>query len=454
MFPCWRRSAATFSPSAVHDVLLRTGRRETRCRKLPAAAVVWLVIVMGLRSDLDLPAMWRQVCGTLTTLLLTLLGKKPPCKAAIAQARRKLGCRPLRQLFRQTARPVATGQTRGAFYKGLRMLAMDGDDYKVVDTPANARAFGRPSTRRREGKLPAGYPVIHTMRLIEVGTRICLEALVKPYGTNDHTGAAPLLKAASRQDLVLWDCGFYSYRAMHQAVTEGKFFLGPAPAHVVLRPIERLSDGSYLAKVYPHPNDRRAGRDGLLVRVLEYTLDDPALDGYGERHRLVTNLMDPEQYPALELIVLYHQRWEIEIANDEMTTHLLDRSVELRSRTPAGVVQEYYGVVIAHNAVRMLMHEAALTIDVDPRTLSFLNAVRVIRDAMPLMRDAPVWLLPQIYQGMLQQIAQHELPERDGRINPRVVKVAKPSKFPVKKPKHKLWPQPKRLFAESVRMLK
>lgn len=435
-------------------MLQQTGRRETRCRKLPAAAVIWLIILMGLRSDLDLPAMWRQVCGTLGTLLLMLVGKRPPGKAAISQARRKLGCRPMRQLFRKTAGPIATARTRGAFYKGMRLLAMDGDDYKVVDTPANAQAFGRPSTRRRDGKLPAGYPVVHTMRLIEVGTRVCVEALLKPYGTNDHEGAAPLLKAAAAGDLVLWDCGFYSYRAMRQAMEEGKFFLGPAPSHVVLRPIRRLSDGSYLAKIYLHPNDRRDGRGGLVVRVLEYTLDDPALVGHGERHRLVSNLLDEGQYPAMELIALYHQRWEIEIANDEMTTHLLDRAVELRSRTPAGVVQEYYGVVLAHNAVRMLMHEAALSIDVDPRTLSFINAVRVIRDALPLMRDAAAWLLPQIYQGMILQIALGELPPRDGRINPRVVKVIRPSNFPVKKPEHFRWPQPQRPFIESVVMLK
>lgn len=450
----WKPSAGAFPPSEVDDVLKQTGRREKRVRKLPAAAVVWLIVLMGLRSDLDLPAMWRQVCGTLASLLLTLVGMRPPVKSALAQARRKLGCRPMRQLFRRTAQPLATGGTRGAFYKGMRLLAMDGDDYKIPDTPDNARVFGRPSTRREDEDLPGGYPVIHTMRLIEVGTRLCLEAMVKPYGTNDHEGAAPLLRAATAGDLVLWDCGFYSHGAMHQAQTEGKFFLGPAPAHAVLKPIKHLADGSYLAKVYGHSNDLRDDRGGRVVRVLEYTLDDPALVGHGERHRLVTNLLDEAAYPALELIGLYHERWEIEIANDEMTTHLLARAVELRSRTPAGVVQEYYGVLLAHNAVRMLMHEAALSIDIDPRNLSFLHAVRVIRDVLPMMRNAPSGLLPEIYRGMIASISMGLLPPRDGRINPRVVKVLRPSNFPAKKPIHSHWPQPQRPFLQSVVMLK
>jgi len=450
----WKRSVGSFPPSAVEKILQQTGRREKRRRKLPAAAVVWLVIIMGLRADLDLPAMWRQVCGTLAALLLTLVGQLPPVKSALAQARQRLGCRPMRQLFRYLSQPIAGAATRGAFYKGMRLLAMDGDDYKIADTPANARAFGRPSTRRKAGKLPGGYPVIHTMRLIEVGTHLCLEALLKPYGTNDHTGAAPLLKAAKAGDLVLWDCGFYSHAAMRQAQRQGQFFLGPVPAHVKLTPIQYLADGSYLAKVYANPNDRRNDRNGLLVRVLEYTLDDEALVGHGQRHRLVCNLLDEPLYPAMELIVLYHQRWEIELANDEMTTHLLARAVELRSRTPAGVVQEYYGVLIAHNLVRMLMHEAALSIDIDPRQLSFISAVRVIREAVPLMRNAATALLPEIYRGVMAQIASAVLPPRDGRINPRVVKVLRPSKFPAKKPAHHHWPQPKRPFFQSVVMLK
>jgi hypothetical protein len=240
---------------------------------------------------------------------------------------------------------------------------------------------------------------------------------------------------------------------MRQACGQGKFFLGPVPSHAVLEPAKRLDDGSYLAKVYACPNDRRDDRGGLPVRVLEYTLDDPARVGCGGRHRLVTNLTGHVEHPATELIVLYHQRWEIEIDNDEITTHQLGRAVELRSRTPAGAVQEMYGVLAVHNTVRAVMCESARGIDVDPRSLSFINAVRVVRETVQTMRDAPAERLPLLYRGMIAQVAACLLPPRDGRINPRVVKVVRPNNFPAKKPEHRSWPQPSKTFLESIVML-
>jgi hypothetical protein len=441
------------SPQQIQAVLEQTGRQSQRIRKTPAPAVVWLVLVMGLRSDLDIPAMWRQVCGTLATLLLALIGRRTPTKSALSQARARLGPRPLRQLFLQTGRPIATSRTRGARYKGMPLKAMDGDDYKIPDTPANAKAFGRPTTRRKGDVLPAGYPQLHLNRLIEVGTHISIEALIKPNKFNDYASAPSLLAAAGAGDLVLWDAGFYSFKLMKQAMDEHKFFLGPVPAHVVLKPVERLGDGSYLARIYPTFKHRQRDREGVLIRVLEYTFDDPARTGHGERHRLITNLLDAREYPTKELIVLYHERWEIELDNDEITTHQLDRAVELRSRTPAGVVQELYGLLISHNAIRALMHESALSIDVDPRRLSFMHAVRVIRDAIPLMRNARTQSLPMIYRAMIVSIAMGVLPPRDGRINPRVVKVIRPSNFPVKKPHHCHVPQPKTTFVDSVVLL-
>jgi len=437
----------------IQGVLELTGRQSLRVRRVPATAVVWLVLMMGLRSDLDIPAMWRQVCGTMAALLLALLGRKPVSKSALSQARARLGARPMRQLFLRTGRPIAIAGTRGACYRGMPLKAMDGDDYKVPDTPANAKAFGRPTTRRKGQELPAGYPQLHLNRLIEVGTHISIEALIKPNNFNDHASAPRLLSAAQRGDLVLWDAGFYSFKLMKQAMDERKFFLGPVPSHVVLQPVQKLGDGSYLARIYPTFNHRYRDQEGVLVRVLDYTFDDPARTGHGERHRLITNLLDAREYPTKELIVLYHERWEIEMDNDEITTHQLDRAVELRSRTPAGVVQEMYGLLTSHNAIRALMHESALSIDVDPRTLSFMHAVRIIRDTIPLMRNARTESLPMIYRAMIGSIALGVLPPRDNRINPRVVKVIRPSNFPVKKLHHYHVPKPEKPFIGSVVLL-
>jgi hypothetical protein len=335
----------------------------------------------------------------------------------------------------------------------MRMLVFDGDKYKLPDTLPNAKAFGRPTTSRDEKALEGGYPQIHLNRLMTVGTRMCLDAIIKPCNTNDHTTAPKLLKSVRPGELIFWDCGFYSFELMQQACRQGNFFLGPVPSHVVLKPRKGLDDGSYLVKAYACPNDRRDDRGGLLLRLIEYTLDDQARVGYGERHRLITNLIDEIKYPAKEIVALYHQRWEIEIDNDEITTHQLDRAVELRSRTPDGVVQEMYGVLVAHNAVRAAMYESARSIDVDPRGLSFINAVRIVRETIQAMRDAPTAQLPLLYQGMIAQIAAARLPPRDGRINPRVVKVVRPSNFPVKKNEHRNWPQPKKTFLESIVML-
>jgi len=332
-------------------------------------------------------------------------------------------------------------------------VAMDGDSYKVPDTPANAKAFGRPTTARNGRPLEGGYPQIHVNRLMTVGTRVCLDAILKPCSSNDHVTAPRLLESVRPGELVLWDCGFYSFQLMRQARVQKKFFLGPVPSHAVLEPIERLSDGSCLTRVYPTPNHRRDDRDGELLRIIEYTLDDPARTGCGERHRLITNLNDGENFAARELVALYHQRWEIEIDNDEITTHQLARAVELRSRTPGGVVQEMYGVLVAHNAVRAVMHESARAIGIDPRCLSFIHAVRIMRETIQAMRDAPAPQLGLLYNGMLVQIGAGRLPMREGRINPRVVKVVRPSNFPAKKPEHRNWPQPKKTFVESVVLL-
>jgi hypothetical protein len=347
----------------------------------------------------------------------------------------------------------------------MRLLAMDGDDYKLPDTPANARAFGRPSTARDGTPLAAGYPQLHLTRLIDAGTRVTIEAIVKRYASGDHGPAPRLLAAARAGDLVLWDCGFYSFELMRLACDQKKFFCGPVPAHVMLAPLRRLADGSYLVRLYPSPNHRRDDdRGGIVLRVIEYTLDEPLRVGHGERHRLITNLLDDDgdgdgAHSARELVALYHERWEIEIANDEVTTHQLGRPVELRSKTPGGAVQEVYGVLLAHNAVRLMMAEAAAAAgadddNIDPRTLSFINAVRVVREGVRQMRDAPAARLPLIYRGMLALIAAGRLPPRDGRINPRVVKVVRPSNFPAKRPEHRGCPQPNKSFLDSIVMLK
>lgn len=441
------------SPELIRAALNRTGRHSQRIRRLPATAVVWLVIAIGLWTDLDVPAIWRQVVGSLRSLWLVAAGRRPPCKSALSKARGRLGASTLRQLFVAASSPIALQHTRGAFYKGMRLMGIDGVALEIPDTPANAAAFGRPRTRRDGQIVDGGYPQIHVVFLAETGTHCICEALVKRAKASEFPVAAALLRRAAPGSLVLWDRGFYGYRPLAEAARRRVQVLGRVADHVVFETLRPLDDGSFLAWIYPTWRDRRHRTNGQVVRVIQYTFDDPNRPGHGQRHRLVTTLLDANPYPATELAVLYHERWEVEIANDELKTHQLDRLVDLRSRTPCGVLQELYGILLAYNAVRYLMHEAALRVDIDPQRLSFIHAVRVIRETAPLLRAAPAVQMPTLYRAMIQHIAVGRLPPRDNRINPRVVK-KKMSNFAKKRPEHAHPPQPQTTFEQSVVILK
>lgn len=440
-------------PETIRAVLTQTGRYSRRIRRLPATAVVWLVIAIGIWTDLDIPAIFRQVTGTLRSLLLVMSARPLPCKAALSQARTRLGACCMRQLFVQTAAPVAVDRTRGAFYKGMRLLAIDGVAFDIPDTPANAAAFGRPVTRRYGEPLEGGYPQVHMTFLSETGTHVVAEAFVKRGKKSEFPMAGSLLRKVPEGSLVLWDRGFYGYRPLAEARRRNVHVLGRVGDRVVFPVVRTLDDGSFLATIYPTWSDRRRDTHGLIVRVIEYTFDDPNRPGHGQRHRLVTTLLDANTHSATELVVLYHQRWEIEIGNDELKTHQLDRLVHLRSRTPCGVLQELYGILLAYNAVRYFMHVAALSVDIDPRRLSFIHAVRVLRETTTLMRAAPAARLPTLYTGMIAHIAQGVLPLRDNRINPRVIK-KKMSNFPKKRPQHYHVLHPQTSFEQAVRILK
>jgi len=440
-------------PATIRAVLTQTGRHSQRIRRLPATTVVWLVIAIGIWTDLDLPALFRQVAGTLRSLLLVMSADPPPCKAALSQARTRLGACCLRQLFVRTAAPIAVDRTRGAFYKGLRLMAIDGVTFDIPDTPGNVAAFGRPKTRRNGEPVDGGYPQIHAIFLCETGTHLIVEAFVKRAKKSEYPMAGSLLRKVPPHSLVLWDRGFYGYSSLLQAQRRNVHVVGRVADRVVFETVRTLDDGSFLATIYPTGSDRRRRTNGLLVRVIEYTFDDPHRPGHGQRHRLVTTLLDANTHSATQLVVLYHQRWEIEIGNDELKTHQLNRPVDLRSRTPCGVLQELYGILLAYNAVRSFMHEAALSIDIDPRRLSFIHAVRVLRETAPLMRAAATERLPLLYAAMIQHIAQHVLPPRDNRINPRVVK-KKMSNFAKKRPEHGHPPQPQTSFEQAVVILK
>jgi len=361
----------TIPLAAIRSALTKTGRGERRRRALPAALVVQLVIGLGLVAD----AASRQVLAYLLPAAARL-----PTKKSISRARYRLGPRPLIELFRALARPLATPRRLAqAFYRGMRLVALDATVVDLPDTPANERIFGRRKTPRGR----AAFPQAKLITLLEVGVHAVFDLLVRPHRRHELIpGLALVRRSVRRGMLVLWDRGFYSFTMLQALLEQGAHFLGRAKANIVLEPVRRLSDGSYLADVYPSQYARRCGRDGLRVRVIEYRVGPQ-----GELIRLVTSLLDPQLDPALTLATLYHERWEIELVYDEFKTHQLGRPngqhVAIRAHGPPAVVQEIYGLVLAHRVVRTAMLAAAVREGIDPDRLSFKNALVIVRRHLP-----------------------------------------------------------------------
>lgn len=382
---------------AVEEVIERTGTRERRRRLLPTHLVVTLVVGMGLWAAESVRHVLAEVVGgwrEVREQREDALGPLPstggghhrrrrawwlPSTAAIVQARQRVGVRLFRELFHAVAGPIATPETPGAFLGGLRLMAIDGSTLDVADTPENARAFGRPATGR--GALGA-FPQLRLVALIETGTHVLCDAVLRPIRGGEGPAARHLVRSVEAGMLLLWDRGFHSYDLVRRTLARGAHVLGRTKTNVVLPRETGLPDGSYLSTLYPSPTARRRRRDGITVRVVEYALDTPAGPGT-ERYRLITSLLDPVAFPAATLAATYHERWEIETTLDEVKVHQWAHPRPLRSRHPREVVQELYGLLLAHLAIRTLMYQAALQDQVDPDRLSFTGALRVLRRAIP-----------------------------------------------------------------------
>jgi hypothetical protein len=420
----------TVPPEVVRATLAAEGVRTHRARKLTVEAAVYVLIALNLYTHLNIGAVVAKVAQG-----LRYIWPDPDLAVATASAlsyrRTQVGARPLVALFHQVCRPLATPQTQGAFRFGRRLMALDGTTEDVPDTPANAAVFGRHQSQRGA----SAFPQVRGVYLTECGTHAVIDAGFWPCHTSERVGGRRLLRALTPDMLVLWDCGFHEYDLLVGVRQRRAHALGRLPSHVKPQRVRTLADGSALAYLVPSDYQRRKRGERLVVRIIAYTVTDPALVGYGERHRLVTTLLNPTLAPALELACAYHERWEGELVIDELDTHQRLAARTLRSLTPVGVIQELYALLIAHYAVRTLMHEAALQADLDPDRLSFVGAVRVLQTALPEFQMTTPEQLPQLYRRLLRDIAAQRLPRRRLRVNPRVVK-RKMSNFHLKRPEH------------------
>jgi len=375
--------AKTFPVETVKSVLEATGRGSRRQRELPAHVVVYYVIALALYMQSSYREVLRCLLEGIQWLLNPTARIKVTGKSGISQARTRLGVEPLQRLHDITVRPIAVEATKGAWYRGWRVVSLDGSTLDVADEDANQEAFGRPVAQR--GK--SAFPQIRFVSLVENGTHVLFGTQMGGYGTAELVLAKNVLPWLLPGMLCLADRYFFGFEFWRQAGASGADLLWRVRKNLRLPCERRLADGSYLSRIYPSEGDRYRNTNGVVVRVIEYRLEGVA--GAEPIYRLVTTMLEVEKAPAPELAALYHERWEIETALDELKTHLRGARIILRSKTPDLVRQEFYGLLLAHFAIRGLMHEAALQADEDPDRLSFVHAVRVIRRKLPSFHAIP-----------------------------------------------------------------
>ena len=375
--------AKNFPLETVRAVLATTGTASRRQRDLPAHVVVYYIIALALYMQ----SSTREVLRCLLEGVQWLLGPGTTLqvagRAGISRARTRLGWQPLQQLHDALVRPVAVPATQGAWYRTWQLVSLDGSTLDVADTTANVEAFGRPKASRGA----SAFPQLRFVALVENGTHVLFGARGGPHAVGETTLAAEVLGQLRPGMLCLADRLFFGYALWTQAAATGADLLWRIKKNIQLPCEQRLPDGSYLSRIYPSVKDRRHGRRGVVVRVIEYHL--VGVPGVEPLYRLLTTILDPGLAPGTDLAALYHERWEIETALDELKTHLRGARIVLRSKTPDLVRQEFYGLLLAHFAVRGLMHEAALQAGVDSDRLSFLHAVRVIRRKLPRFTALP-----------------------------------------------------------------
>jgi transposase IS4-like protein/DDE family transposase len=373
----------SFPLKRVRSVLAATGKASVRERDLPAHVVVYYAIALALYMQSSYREVLRCLLEGVQWLMDPSVSVKVAGNSGISQARTRLGWEPLAQLHDEVVKPIAVAASQGAWYGELRLVSLDGSTLDVADEQANDEAFGRPGASRGE----SAYPQIRFVSLVENGTHVLFGTRMGTYATGENTLAKGVREALHEGMLCLADQAFFGFAMWQQARASGAQLLWRIKKNIRLPCEKRLTDGSYLSRIYPSEKDRRDQSNAIRVRVIEYRLE--AVAGAEPIYRLVTSLLNPQPAPAQELAALYHERWEIETALDELKTHLRGAKIVLRSKTPDLVRQEFYGLLMAHFAVRALMHEAALKAGEDPDRLSFLHAVRVVRRKLPTFHSIP-----------------------------------------------------------------
>jgi Insertion element 4 transposase N-terminal/Transposase DDE domain len=391
----------------VDEVLAQTRAVQRRVRLLPSRVVVYLLLAGALFAELG----YEQVWGRLTAGLGGFRAVPAPSAAALTQARRRLGAAPLKALFELLRGPAAT-LGGGVWWRDLLVCALDGTVMSVADSAANGVAYPKQSG--------SGFPMLRLVAVVACGTRSVLDAVFGPAGgagSGETAYAARLLGVLRKGVIVLADRGFAAGWLVKQIAGTGAHLLiriktgQTAPKLPVLH---RHHDGSFISCY-----------GGVKVRVIDACLTVSTSSGHTTgTYRLITTLLDPAAYPAPDLVRLYHQRWEIETTYLELKSTILGGRV-LRARTPAGVDQEVYALLVVYQALRTAMTDATSSDPrIDPDRAGFSTALTTARDqviqAAGVIADTHIDLIGRIGRAVLDNL----LPDRRVRINARTVKRA------------------------------
>lgn len=362
----------------VRQALAANDAQSRRRRGLPHEVLVYFVMAMVLYANVAYEEVLRLVIEGLRPLLGDDgVSNTTVTKGAISQARGQVGVAPLRQLYQEQVRPNGPVGMPGVWYAGLRVMAIDGSTLDMPDEAANAKHFGYPGASRGS----SAFPQLRFVAMTECGTHTLCFANPGPYATGEVTLAGPVIDQATAEMLVTADRNFYSYAFWLRAGATGAKLLFRVKRNLRLHRERELPDGSYLTTLYACDKDRRRQTNGTVVRVIEYVLD--GIPDAEPSYRLITNWLDVNAAPGIELAALYHRRWTIEQTFDEFKVHLADRDVVLRSKRPELAEQEFYALLLAHSAIRRLMTQAAAATDQAAEDLSFIHAVRVLKRRLP-----------------------------------------------------------------------
>jgi hypothetical protein len=422
----WERLSESLDIEWVRSALEATGKASVRRRRLPAEQVVWLVIGMGLLRD-------RSIASVVDHLGLALSdreGQPVVAPSAISQARARLGVEPMQQLFRETARRWAHESASRDRWRGLALYGVDGTRLFAADTPSNDEAFGR----HVSGKGESAYPMVRLVALLALRSRLLAGATFGSYsGMSEVATARPLWSELPDNSLVIVDRGFFTAPVLAPIPTTGsqRHWLTRANKNTRWEVVEQLAEGDAIVEMTTDKGTRSAYPElpeRWRMRAVAYQRPGHA------PQTLLTSMLDPTAYPAAELAALYHERWEIELAFDDLKTEQLHAEHVLRSQLADGVRQEMWGILLAHNLVRLEIQRIADRANVPSRRVSFIAALRLICEEWhwATLPSAKAGALPKALARLEEKIKRFILPERRSlRLYPRALKIAKP-KYPSK----------------------